>query len=777
MGNPLLGRLAVWTPLPPQPGDVARENAVLLAALARHVDVVAVTDDWVAPLAEAPPGCVVLGASDFVALGEPADVSEYHLDNDFEQYAFAHAGAERTPGVVVLHDAHLDGFYRDAYFRTPEQFQAECWRNHGRGGERAAARPLLLRRVLESCRGAIVDMPGLAQELRRRFPAVPCDAIPRPYLRPTPEPPALRDALGWTDDDLVIGSLGPLCPPARPELSVAVAAACQDVDSRVRLLVGGSARDPVTVRRLDAAVRALHRRGAALITDPSPAEWDACVEACDVLIDLQGDDLGSVSGALVQALAAGIPVITCDFPRTAHLPSSACWRVGTDDRTAVRETVGRVLRLLAGEDRGAVRDAARDAAAAHDVDLVARAHVDAAQRAVERPRIRMPRTVALERPLNLYGDFVAMSGLMEAGRQLTRALLGAPLDLRIVDITSHGPTHSAARGEPELVAVRRDRAPDGNNLWFANINEFPDVTDEQLRPPGSGGRVIALWFWELPRLSDWLLHHVNRVDEIWVASTFVRDTMRRHTSRPVHVIPIPVEPRLPAAWSRRDYDLPEGRPIYFFNFDANSTVARKNPFGVIEAFRRAFRPDERGDDALLVIKCQHLSNYPKFEPTFTDAMREVRGVVIRDDLSASEMAGLLAAVDVYVSLHRSEGFGLGMAEAMALGKPVVATAYSGCTDFLQQRVSCPVGYDVRPITDLDHEWWPEGAVIYPPGLTYWAEPDIDGAARWMRLLFERPELRERIGQAAAAAIAERYSAARARATVLELLAEPARAAA
>jgi len=112
-----------------------------------------------------------------------------------------------------------------------------------------------------------------------------------------------------------------------------------------------------------------------------------------------------------------------------------------------------------------------------------------------------------------------------------------------------------------------------------------------------------------------------------------------------------------------------------------------------------------------------------------------------------------------VSLHRSEGFGLGIAEAMFLGKPVVATSYSGNTDFMSGDNSCPVGYRMRPITMADHRLFPSAAHVYQPGLP-WAEPDVDQAARWMRTLADQPGLRARLGLRAAQTMRERYSSAR-----------------
>jgi glycosyltransferase involved in cell wall biosynthesis len=135
----------------------------------------------------------------------------------------------------------------------------------------------------------------------------------------------------------------------------------------------------------------------------------------------------------------------------------------------------------------------------------------------------------------------------------------------------------------------------------------------------------------------------------------------------------------------------------------------------------------------------------------------VDGIVIEDDLEEGELIDLFSCCDVYVSLHRSEGFGYGIAEAMALGKPVVVTAYSGNIDFATAGNSCQVGYRIREITQADHIFGESSAEVYRPG-SLWADPDIDQAARWMQLLASDPSLRRTIGEAGRDTISNNYSA-------------------
>jgi glycosyltransferase involved in cell wall biosynthesis len=297
------------------------------------------------------------------------------------------------------------------------------------------------------------------------------------------------------------------------------------------------------------------------------------------------------------------------------------------------------------------------------------------------------------------------------------------------------------------------------DLWTLNINEF-DLAGE---PAASALRApryrIATWYWELSTVPRSLRAQFDRVDEIWVASSFVQQSFLRYTRQPIHIVPT-VVPRFGAGVNRFDVrarlEVPTDAVMFLFTFDFKSSVARKNPFGVIEAFSNAFpAPD---DHAVLVIKTMNLGQAPKFEMELRRALQRVNGRLVSEFLPEQDQADLFHASDVYVSMHRSEGFGLGMAEAMALGKPVIATSYSGNCDFMNALNSCPVGYHLRAVTAGDHVYQPSAADVYVEGAV-WAEPDIGQAARWMRLLAGDEAIRQRIGAQAALTMSEGFSEA------------------
>jgi glycosyltransferase involved in cell wall biosynthesis len=357
--------------------------------------------------------------------------------------------------------------------------------------------------------------------------------------------------------------------------------------------------------------------------------------------------------------------------------------------------------------------------------------------------------------VNVIGDFGATTGLIEAGRRLVLAAASADIAVEITDVELPLPK-SPTRQVQRLDEIPRGRRHD-IDLWCVNVNELRHIDEPTLRPPGERARhVIAVWFWEAPSLPRWALTEIDRVDEIWVASRFVRDAFRAVTDKPLVIVPCVVDPTVASRPDRSDYGLPDDALLFFFNFDASSSDARKNPWAIIRAFASAFSDDERRGPVRLVLKTQNLDVQPDLRAELERRIGHVDGILLDGEIPRDHMDGLLAAVDVYVSLHRAEGFGLGIAEAMSLGKPAIVTAYSGNVDFTTRANSCLVGYARRPIDERDHRLTPHAGQVYEPGLI-WAEPRVDQAARWMRYLYDHPAERARIGRAGAATIGDRFS--------------------
>lgn len=357
--------------------------------------------------------------------------------------------------------------------------------------------------------------------------------------------------------------------------------------------------------------------------------------------------------------------------------------------------------------------------------------------------------------VNVIGDFTATTGLAQAGRRLAVGLQRRGVPLTVTPVRSGAPQIDDLF--PDELRTLPGGTPHPVDLVTLNVNEVSAVAAGDLGLGNTGRYAIGAWYWEFETLAPDLIAAVGRVDEIWAPTTFVERSLGQYTSEPIHIVPtiVPVfEASADRDHLRKRWDVADDDVMFLFSFDFNSSVVRKNPLGVVDAYRRAFGSNPSG--TRLVMKAVNLANSPLFQSDLRAAVDDVGGVLIDEHLSQAELGDLFHAADVYVSLHRSEGFGLGLAEAMAISKAVIGTAYSGNIDFMNGANSCLVGYRVRPITADDHRYHGAAGSVYRQAFLC-AEPDIDQAARWMRALAADADMRSRIGAAASETIAARFS--------------------
>lgn len=261
---------------------------------------------------------------------------------------------------------------------------------------------------------------------------------------------------------------------------------------------------------------------------------------------------------------------------------------------------------------------------------------------------------------------------------------------------------------------------------------------------------IGYWLWELSKCPDEWLPVMGLVDEIWAPSRFIQQAFAARTDLPVEYMPLCVQLPPLKGYNRKYYSLPDDGFLFLFAFDFFSFMERKNPFAVIAAFKQAF-PDITKKVGLVIKIMNGDPANSRWKDMCAMIGDDPRVIIFNKVMTRDEILGLIDSCDCFVSLHRSEGFGFGPAEAMYLGKPVIVTNYSGNTDFTLPDNSCLVDYRLIPVI--------EGQYVFDRGQV-WAEPDIEHAAWYMRKLASDNLYGTELGKKAASFIRENHSPAR-----------------
>jgi GT2 family glycosyltransferase len=374
------------------------------------------------------------------------------------------------------------------------------------------------------------------------------------------------------------------------------------------------------------------------------------------------------------------------------------------------------------------------------------------------------------RGFNVFAFASGNFGLATAARNTIDLLEQNGHPLKVWDIT----TGDSRSGQVHSVRATGGAAschlPHAVNLFHLNPHEMQLLLPTQFPALAYERRLnVAIPFWELTVLPRRWIAVLREMDVILAPTRFILETLTRalpdntvlHFPQAVS-IPESIRP------DRSRFDLPPDRVVFLNAFDMGSDIQRKNPWGAIRAFQMAFSADA---PANLVIKI----NNPSLHSTHARPLAELRAAaasdprirLIEEPLNHLETLTLLASCDVIVSLHRSEGLGLVPMEGMALGRPVILTAWSGVMDFANDGNSCLVPFDLVPIVATI----PEYQYLAPLPGAVWAEPRLADAARWMQTLFNDPELRARIGRQAAADMATRNNPSRG-SVFVELLNHP-----
>jgi glycosyltransferase involved in cell wall biosynthesis len=341
--------------------------------------------------------------------------------------------------------------------------------------------------------------------------------------------------------------------------------------------------------------------------------------------------------------------------------------------------------------------------------------------------------------VNVSGFLTAELGLGEVARNYVQAMRHLGMDLSLQDASF---LTNQRKDEKSLSGfTTENRYP--ANLMCMNAPEIEQFLEKFGLQYMSTKYNIGSWWWEVEEIpQNWQKQFV-RFDELWVGTEFIAENFRAVSSIPILTMP-PLVVANPSHITRVTYDIDKSEFVFLFVFDFFSCFQRKNPLAVIEAFKLAFAGDSR---VRLIIKSTNGSSFPEQFTKLHQACDHKQITLLDSYMSKKELCGLIECCDCYVSLHRTEGFGLPIAEAMLMKKPVIVTGWSGNLDFTTPENSLLVQYGFTTNTE---DYGP-----YKIGMR-WAEPDIEHAAKLMRVIFEDPAHGKTLGERGATTISERY---------------------
>ena len=344
--------------------------------------------------------------------------------------------------------------------------------------------------------------------------------------------------------------------------------------------------------------------------------------------------------------------------------------------------------------------------------------------------------------INLYGFFKAENGLAQGVRTYARAMekAGIPHTFLNTDFIGWLPQNDTTF-DNQLTKENKYAV----NVIHVNPDQWQEACGMFPREQFNGHYNIGVFLWELETVPEDWKPMFGYVDEIWTPSKFIADAMRKETDKPVTVIPYGMETPCNESLTRADFGLSEDDFQVLMMFDSNSFSSRKNPGAAIDAFREAY--GENPEYVKLVIK---ISNPKPEDIAFVE--EHIGGkagyTLITERMDKERLNSLIRLCDVFLSLHRSEGFGLVLAEAMSLGTATVATNWSANTEFMPEGTACLVDCGMVPVGNA-YRYEQEGVT--------WAEPDVHQAAAYLRRLKDDPAYREQIVRAGQQQIRERLN--------------------
>ena len=337
--------------------------------------------------------------------------------------------------------------------------------------------------------------------------------------------------------------------------------------------------------------------------------------------------------------------------------------------------------------------------------------------------------------INLIGDIQAETGLGQSMRILAGILEKSRIPFVILQVDQLGQlVHDIHTWDHKI----SEKAVYQTNLIHINTSDWAECYMKLPKEVLDKRYNIAYWLWELEEFPKKWVPCMDTVDEIWAPSEFICQAIRKCTEKPVRHIPYEIALTTPVKYGRSHFGLDQDVFYCLCMYDFKSVSERKNPRGMIQAFKQAFTEQEANEKKIgFIIKVNHADKKEELE-SLQNELKDYQYIkYVTGNLTRDEVESLIAVSDVYMSLHRSEGFGLPAAEAMFLGTAVVATNWSATTEFMDAQSACLVDY--RMVT-TDKQIGP-----YPKG-SAWADADVKQAAGYLRRLFEDEAYRATIEQ-------------------------------
>lgn len=327
----------------------------------------------------------------------------------------------------------------------------------------------------------------------------------------------------------------------------------------------------------------------------------------------------------------------------------------------------------------------------------------------------------MNRGINLLGYAWAEMGVGESCRNAAKGIEAGGIPFGIINFTG---TNSARMSDLTWAHKEIHNPVYDINVFHINAEQMMEIYAEYGKSLFENRYNIGYWHWELPDFPDEWIESFKFVDEIWAPSTFVGEAISKKSPVPVVKIPHAIEVKINEKRNRSYFNLPEDTFLFLTMYDIKSYQERKNPRASIDAFKGAFGPEDR--DVGLVIKVNSYKSNPVEFKSLLEIISDYPNIyLMKETISRNDINSLILVTDCFISLHRSEGFGLGFAEAMYLGKPVIGTNWSSNTDFMNDQNSCLVDYKLIPVGQ-----------DYGPYKSYqhWADPDTNHASEYMRRL-------------------------------------------